>query len=233
MIYGLWVHFRVFPIILLPMLIMYEFHSVKKNRWSHLFKYLMEFGLISGGVFVSLSVYFYSLYGYDFLHQTYFYHLTRRDNRHSRSVFFYDLYLNYESDSIGDSMWRNIGRSLPTLSFIAFFCIYLIRKKSYFYCQGFLVCYFVLFNKVITDQYYIWLFSFLYLLVPECYLYERKQWGKILWCAYRPMFICLFPVAFWAYFKYHFENATKQLNILHFWEWNTFALIFQVLVITM
>ena len=33
MLYGLWVHFRVFPIILLPMLLMYEFYSVKEGRW--------------------------------------------------------------------------------------------------------------------------------------------------------------------------------------------------------
>ena len=46
------------------MLVMYEFYSVKQNRYRHLFKYLLEFGLISGGVFVSLSVYFYTLYGY-------------------------------------------------------------------------------------------------------------------------------------------------------------------------
>ena len=46
------------------------------------------------------------------------------------------------------------------------------------------------------------------------------------------MFICLFPVAFWAYFKHHLENATKQIDMLNFWEWNTFALIFQTLVIT-
>lgn len=166
-IYGLWVHFRVFPIILLPMLVMYEFHSVKKDRWRHLFKYLLEFGFISGGVFLALTAYFYSLYGHDFLHETYFYHLTRRDNRHSRSVLFYDLYLNYESDSNEKSLWRSIFRSLPTLSFLVFFSFYLIRKKSYFYCQGFLIAYFVLFNSVVTDQYYTWIFSFLYLVAPE------------------------------------------------------------------
>lgn len=166
-IYGLWVHFRVFPIILLPMLIMYEFHSVKQNRWRHLIKYILEFGLISGGVFIGLSVYFYILYGYDFLHETYFYHLTRRDNRHSRSVFFYDLYLNYESDSYVKPLWRVICRNLPTWFNLGFFSFYLIRKRSYFFCQGFMICYFILYNRVITDQYYTWLFSFLYLVAPE------------------------------------------------------------------
>ena len=166
-LFGLWVHFRVFPVILLPMFIMYEFYSVKKNRWSHTFKYILEFGLISGGVFIALAVYFYSLYGYDFLHETYFYHLTRRDNRHSRSVYFYDLYLNYEADALNSSLLRNLGRALPFVIILAFFSFYLIRHRSLFYCQGFIICYFILFNKVITDQYYIWLFSFLYYMFPE------------------------------------------------------------------
>jgi phosphatidylinositol glycan class M len=166
MIYGLWVHFRVFPILLLPMLIMYEFHSVKKNRWRHLFKYLLEFGLISGGVFIALSIYYYSLYGYDFLHETYFYHLTRRDNRHSRSIFFYELYLNFESDKNGISLWRVLCRNLSSWCFFGFFWVYLIRKRSYFFCQCFLIVYFVFFNRVITDQYYTWVFTFLNLLGP-------------------------------------------------------------------
>lgn len=95
MIFGLWVHFRVYPIIFVPMLIMHEYHSVKTNKLKHALKFTLEFGLVSGGVFLALAVFFYHLYGYDFLYETYIYHLTRRDNRHSKSVYFYDLYLNY------------------------------------------------------------------------------------------------------------------------------------------
>jgi len=63
-------------------------------------------------------------------------------------------------------------RSLPLYSFIGFFSFYLIRYRSYFYCQGFLTLYFVLFNSVITDQYYFWLFSLLYLAIPELKEYK-------------------------------------------------------------
>ena len=67
-IFGLWVHFRVYPIIFVPMLIMHEYHSVKKNKFMHALKFTLEFGLVSGGVFLALGAFFYYLYGYDFLH---------------------------------------------------------------------------------------------------------------------------------------------------------------------
>lgn len=67
-IFGLWVHFRVYPVIFVPMLIMHEYHSVKENKLKHAIKFALEFGLISGGVFLGLAIYFYHLYGYDFLH---------------------------------------------------------------------------------------------------------------------------------------------------------------------
>ena len=67
-IFGLWVHFRVFPIILVPLLIMHEYHSVKEQKLKHTLKFVAEFGLVAGGVFIALAVYYYFIYGYDFLH---------------------------------------------------------------------------------------------------------------------------------------------------------------------
>ena len=61
-------HFRVFPIILVPLLIMYEYHSVKKDNFKQALKFALDFGLVAGGVFIILAAYFYYLYGYDFLH---------------------------------------------------------------------------------------------------------------------------------------------------------------------
>lgn len=67
-IFGFAVHFRVFPIIFVPLFIMYEYYSVKVNKLWHTIKFTLEFGLISGGVFLLLAGYFYNLYGFDFLH---------------------------------------------------------------------------------------------------------------------------------------------------------------------
>ena len=166
---------------------------------------------------MGLMLYFYTLYGYDFLHETYFYHLGRRDNRHSRAIVFYEIYLNYAADANAKSFFRNFMRSFPLYSYVSFFSFYLIKYRSYFYCQGFLTLYFVLFNSVITDQYYFWLFSLLYLVIPELSAYKQKKWGKLFWTTFRPMLACLFPVAFWAFFKHHLEHSSKDYTMVHFW----------------
>ena len=51
--------------------------------------------VVSGGVFLALAAFYYSLYGKDYLDQTYLSPLIRRENRYSYSAFFYEIYLNY------------------------------------------------------------------------------------------------------------------------------------------
>jgi len=87
-IYGLWVHIRVYPIIFLPIILAHEYHVYGKSK-SGLIKQIIQIGLIGGGVFVLLALIFYLKYGYSFLENTYLYHLTRKDNRHSFSPYFY------------------------------------------------------------------------------------------------------------------------------------------------
>jgi phosphatidylinositol glycan class M len=55
------------------------------------------FTFVSAGVFISLTGVFYALYGYEFLHEGYIYHVTRKDNRHNFSLFFYYIYLSFET----------------------------------------------------------------------------------------------------------------------------------------
>jgi hypothetical protein len=74
------VHFRVYPIIFVPLLVMHEYHSAKENKAKAAVKFAVEFGVVAGGVFLALAAYFYSLYGFQFIEESY---------RHSKSVYFY------------------------------------------------------------------------------------------------------------------------------------------------
>ena len=123
--------------------------------------------MVSGGVFLALAALFYYLYGYDFLHETYFYHLTRRDNRHSKSIYFYEIYLNYASDTLGKMKTRFFNRILPSALGIVTVSFVFVKKRSLFFCYALILFYFVSFNRVITDQYYMWSLCGLYMVIPE------------------------------------------------------------------
>ena len=71
--------------------------SIKSNK--SFLNTFVKIGVCSGGVFLGLLGYFYMLYGEPFLHQTYLYHFSRLDNRHSFSPIFYDIYLSFNSSS--------------------------------------------------------------------------------------------------------------------------------------
>lgn len=52
-------------------------------------------GGISGSVFMALNLFFYRLYGQQFLHEAFLHHLTRKDPRHNFSMYFYHIYLTF------------------------------------------------------------------------------------------------------------------------------------------
>lgn len=116
--FGLCVHFKIYPVLyalpfyfyidrpmgatqrrltekvrsnprlaVLPVFLRAPFFS--RNR--------LIFTFVSAGVFISLTGVFYALYGYEFLHEGYIYHVTRKDNRHNFSLFFYYIYLSFET----------------------------------------------------------------------------------------------------------------------------------------
>ena len=205
--YGLWVHFRVYPIILLPILLIHEYKlSKQQSNTSFLIKFI-KISIFSGTPFILLLLYFYRLYGYPFLHQTYLYHLTRLDNRHSFSPIFYEIYLNMNSQSFLRSM--------------AQFCvIFAISRKIYnkisFYYAHFLITYaFVSFNKVITMQYYMWIFGSLLLVLPESTLTtnSHRRYQKIF--SYVMQFLLGILLWVWSSIKLEKEGE-NQFNLMWF-----------------
>jgi phosphatidylinositol glycan class M len=99
--YGLSVHFKIYPIIYSIVFYLFidcDFSLIVKNRKWDAFKTnfftrnRLTFTAVSAGTFIGLTYLFYVIYGYEFLYETYLYHLVRKDNRHNFSVYWYLMY---------------------------------------------------------------------------------------------------------------------------------------------
>ncbi|KAI6654086.1 Midasin [Oopsacas minuta] len=161
-VYGLAVHFKVYPIVYALPLYLYCGYIGKKNTgvvWFNLKG--IKFGIISGSVFLTLAFGFYLIYGDEFLSETYFYHITRTDTKHNFSPYFYMLHLSQHS-----SLLPLIG----ALVFIPQFV--LIIFTGYSFCRQLELAVFLqtavfaTYNKVVTSQYFLWYLSILPLIIP-------------------------------------------------------------------
>ncbi|CAG5895680.1 unnamed protein product [Menidia menidia] len=189
-LYGLSVHMKIYPITYaLPVALILRTPEMgtegTKNsgtlRKSAVFigrfvnGRLIRFGAVSGGVFMILTAIFYYMYGWQFLHETYLYHLTRRDIRHNFSPYFYMLYLT------ADSWWN---RGLGLAAFLPQLVLLLVASWAFHRDLAF-VCFlhtaiFVSFNKVCTSQYFLWYLCLLPLVIPHLSLSVKQGLGLLL-----------------------------------------------------
>ncbi len=172
MIYGFWVHMRVYPIIFLPLLIFHQY-EVKNKNWKATLKVFIQLGIGAGGIFISIAAIFYYIYGQKFIEETFLYHLTRLDNRHSFSPYFYEIYLNYSAEMGGFS--RASIRLIPTF-YIIVTSLRFLKGYSIFFLHFLATYAFVSFNKVITLQYYMWILGALILVLPESLIFIQKRY---------------------------------------------------------
>ncbi|XP_050363945.1 GPI mannosyltransferase 1 [Argentina anserina] len=114
------------------------------------------FSLISGSIFFLFTGLFYHLYGWDFLHESLLYHLTRTDPRHNFSIYFYHIYLQYENKI---SVFEKLISFLPQL--IVQLVLILSFAQDLPFCCFVQTVSFVAFNKVMTAQYFVWFFCLL------------------------------------------------------------------------
>lgn len=209
--HGLAIHFRLYPMAF--SLAYYLYLTNKDVIYSNKFFYtiifrpnLKQLCLISGTVITLtlLTIFFYWMYGYDFLFEAYLYHIIRKDTRHNFSLYFYMQLLNAEP-----LLLEKLLTFLPQ-AIILFLVNFHFgwHQKTLGFCiflQSFVI---VSFNPVLTSQYFIWYFA----IMPLC-LKNLKSIGAKRFIFYGALWLGVQLT--WLYSAY----------LLEFKGWNTFGFI--------
>lgn len=155
----------MYPIIFFIPLLIYYFKKQKSTK----------FILGSAIGFVPIVLLYYLQYGYQFIDETYLYHLNRVDNRHNLSAYFYLTYLTMGQPK---NYIHEMFKILP----MAYLFVMIMKKyHTNIRLTIFLMTYvFVLFNRVLTVQYYMWIFSSLVLVINASMFVTQKKWRALL-----------------------------------------------------
>lgn len=161
---GLAIHFKIYPIIYIPSIMLYLTNSSQPIVNYPVIKLVnvpnLKYAVYTVVTLAMFNTLMYFVYGQEFLDHSYLYHVTRIDHRHNFSV--YNMVLYYKSALPASS---NID--IETLAFIPQLLLAGIIIPLIFAKQDLLSCLFlqtftfVTFNKVITSQYFIWFLIFL------------------------------------------------------------------------
>lgn len=110
---------------------------------------------------LTVTVVFYWLYGYHFLYESMLFHLSRKDIRHNFSVYFY---LQYLSAGAVVSIWQRVLMFIPQLFLLVALSFRYGRMFDLPFCLLAQTIVIVMYNPVITSQYFVWFLS----LLPAC-----------------------------------------------------------------
>lgn len=182
MIYGLSIHFKIYPIIYCGPIAFYLWYKYSIFSKKQAFMRLVTFGLVSLSTLIATTYWMYRVYGDLYLQEAWWYHVIRLDHRHNFSI--WNVLLYYVSTA---SQEKN---SLATFAFIPQFLITILLCGVWLPCtvlnrrdgnntllkllyiifiQTFA---FVTFNKVCTSQYFIWYI----ILLPFVVSYTKMNW---------------------------------------------------------
>lgn len=170
---GVAIHFKIYPIIYLPAIMYYLVPKGKPLPGLARIPVLnwlngknITYAAITAASVSAWNYFMFLEYGWEFLHHSYFYHLTRLDHRHNFSV--YNIVLYYKSASQGQnsgimSVLLGIEKSafVPQLLISAVLVPLKMAQHSLIACLFVQTFAFVTFNKVMTSQYFIWFLIFL------------------------------------------------------------------------
>lgn len=163
-IYGLFVHLRLYPILYGLSIVLF----IQKGRLMPNSN-TVKFFFVSAGVFAGLFALGYIFYGYKFVHEWALYHLTRKDPRHSVSVF----WLKQLYDMVdGDKVKINLITLVFRLGII--FWVSLKFRRNIVMSMFITTMVFTIFNTVYTAQYTIWEIQFFPLIFKQADLWLKN-----------------------------------------------------------
>lgn len=177
-VFGLCVHLKIYPFIYTPTLLLFldpifPIFTIKR----------FILAVCSLTSFLSLTYWMYYMYGYEYLYESYIYHLVRLDHRHNFSIYNVLLYYTSYDNSLTWSIEKlafipQLGLSLILIPLTFSKGLQLKSKKArmsilfnVLFIQTFT---FIAFNKVCTSQYFIWFLCFL----PQYISCTTISWQK-------------------------------------------------------
>ncbi|XP_023945501.2 GPI mannosyltransferase 1 [Bicyclus anynana] len=168
---GFSIHLRMYPLALsFPMYLSLGEYNINRNTRllsgilslvPNRKQLLLAFSCIL--TLFSLTYVMYAMYGYEFLFETYIYHLFRKDTRHNFSVLFYYSYLTIDDFSF-DAV-KTISQVFEGIILFVVSLTFGTKQETLpfaLFCQPVVL---VVYNSVMTSQYFIWFLSLLPLVV--------------------------------------------------------------------
>lgn len=128
----------------------------------------IKFGLLAMISFMSLNGLMWGLYGDIYISESWIYHLTRQDHRHNFSVYFYNIYLTLSSParislSSMDSFLQKTWTFVPQI--VAMIILGTRYAHDLEFAFLILTFVFIMLNKVVTSQYFVWFLTLLPLIL--------------------------------------------------------------------
>ncbi|KAF3938765.1 hypothetical protein ABW19_dt0200898 [Dactylella cylindrospora] len=188
---GLGVHFKIYPFVYGPSILLWMRPAVKPAGGGVVdlvkgfaTKDRIVFTAAALGSFTLLNIVMFSAYGHEFVQHTFLHHVTRLDHRHNFSPYNTLLYLNSSPftpsftslypppSTISIERLAFLPQLLLSSILIPFFAPY--NLPTTMFAQTFA---FVTFNKVVTSQYFMWYLVLLPFYLPHSSLLRKPFKG--------------------------------------------------------
>lgn len=145
----------------------------------------------------------YLLYGYEFLFETYIYHLFRKDTRHNFSVLFYYSYLTM--DQLSFDIVKTLTQAFEAIILFILSLTFGCDPKTLSFALFTQAVVLVAYNSVMTSQYFIWFLSLLPLVVHDFKMLPAKAFLlAVVWIASQGA---------WLFYAYLLEFKCRQVFI--------------------